>query len=413
MIRGLLKFLGAAAALLWLSGCASYASRVRLPRAEYEAGQYDAAIKELTALADRHDNDELLYLLDLGMAYHTSGDYASAVKTFQRAEDFAERKDYTSISQEAGSVLLNDQVKVYKGEDFEKVLINVYKAIDYTMMNQWDDALVECRQVDRKIDMLISAGKIKYDKNPFAKYLAAALFEARGEYDDAFVDYRQLFDWIGGGFPYLGGPLLRMAIRAGDSEDFDDYRKKLGRVPPYKLGPNQGEVVVILEQGRAPLKMPSPNFRLIPVFRHRYYSSDYAWLDDNQTHDVARTDTLFDIERAAVQELDQKLNLIIAKKIGGMVVKGAVAYGVARATHSAALGYMTDWLLNAADEADLRSWTTLPAHLQIARFPVNAGRQDISLDMVGLSGAETPSVKKWTVDVKPGQMVFLDYRSRG
>ncbi len=163
---------------LFFAGCATYSNKIREPRSLFEQRNYDAAIEKLKPLVEKKDNDHLLYLLDLGTVYHNAGRYQDAINTFLEAEKVAEIKDYTSLSEEAGSVLLSDNIKAYKGEHFENVLINVYLAIDFTLMGKWESALVECRKVNHKLDRMISEGKLPYDHNAFAKYLAAALFES-------------------------------------------------------------------------------------------------------------------------------------------------------------------------------------------------------------------------------------------
>ena len=117
-------------ALLWvsliaLSGCASYTSKVRTATQFFESAQYEAAAEELKILAEKKDNELLLYLVELGMVYHSAGKYREAIESFKEAEKIAVLNDYTSISQEVGSVLFNASTKVYKGEDFEKILINL------------------------------------------------------------------------------------------------------------------------------------------------------------------------------------------------------------------------------------------------------------------------------------------------
>lgn len=400
-------------ALVWLSGCATYASRIQRPRSLFRAGEYGPAIEELKKLVDNHDKDELLYLMDLGLVQHTAGIYADAIATFTRADKMAEVKDYTSVSQEAASLLTSDDAKVYKGEDFEKLLIDVYLAMDYTLQHSWEDALVEARVVNHKIDLYNSEGKLPYEHNAFAKYLSASLFEARKEYDDAFVDYRLLAKWVPG-YPYLGVPLLRLAATLQDSQEFDEYKKQFpsdaGR---YRLAPGDGEIILLLEQGRAPIKVPNPSFKLMPIFRRQSYYSAYARLRVDGAPGEARSYTLFDIEQTAIKELDHKSGPILAKKLAGMAVKGAVGYGVAKATGSKELGELAGLLLFASDHADLRSWSTLPAKLQLARLAVPAGRHNVMLDMVSAYGTESRAAKEWVgVNVKPGETVFLNYRSR-
>lgn len=397
------------------SGCASYSSRVAGPRAAFEAGQFDSAIEDLQKLAARQDTDELLYLMDLGTVYHIAGKYKEAVETFQKADKLAEIRDYTSLTEEGGAVLLSDEVVKYKGEDFEKILINVYLAIDYTLLGKYEDALVEARRVNHKLDIMINKGKEPYDRNAFAKYLAAVLFEAQGEWNDAFVDYRQLKKWRkDDDVPYLGLPLLRLADRLKASQELAQFQSEYPSVKDYRLTKKQGEVVLILEQGKAPIKVPSEAFRLAPVFHKRYYGSDYAWLRDSKgAGTAARSHSLYDIEASAIKELDNRLSGIIAKKVAGVVVKQAVGVAVEKATDSKELGMISAVLLHLSDSADTRSWTTLPARLHIARLTLPSGRHDVVLDMVDNNGAVRKGEKRWeNVEVKGGSQVFLHYRTR-
>lgn len=405
------------ACLLWgqaffLSGCALYAGRIREPRAAFEAGNYDLAIAKLKEYADKKDNDELLYLMDLGMVYHAAGRYKEAISTFLRADKMAEIKDYTSLAQEAGSVLLNDEIKPYKGEDFEKVMINMYLAIDYTMLGDYENGLVECRKVNRKLDRMITEGKMPYHNNAFAKYLAAALFEARQEYNDAFVDYRQLLKWdVPAAFAYLGTPLLRLSDKLKAEQEFATYKKKFPGVTNYQLSSKEGEVVLLFEAGKAPYKVPSPQFHLVPIFHKNSYATLFGRLSREGAGEKVETSTLFDVEATAIKELDDKSGAIIAKKLAGIAAKEAAAAGVEAASDSKFLGGLTRIFLHVSDTADLRSWNTLPALLQIARFKVPAGTYNFNLDLV-TQGGTISGAKRWTkVDVKPKSIVFLNYRS--
>jgi hypothetical protein len=397
--------------VLWVAGCASYENRILEPRRLFEQGRYDQAISDLQKLVDRNDNDQLLYLMDLGLVQHEAGRYADAIKTFLRADQLAEIKDYTSLTLEAASIMLSDEVKGYKGEDFEKILIDVYLAIDYTMLHNSDDALVQCRIVNHKLDMMISLGQLPYERNRFAKYLSASLFESKGELNDSLVDYRQLQEWAGN-LPYLGAPLLRLTTEMADPERFAEFRKDYPDVNNYKLGKDQGEVILLLEQGKAPIKKPSPQFRLLPKFFKRFYNSDYVFLRDAGGAGEARSYTFYDIEATAIRDLDHKTGTIVAKKLAGYALKEAAAYGVAKATHSELAGALTSIMLHATDKADLRSWTTLPAHLQIARLTLPAGRHNLVLDMVNHYASRSPGVKTFEgVEVKPGKIVFFNYRT--
>jgi len=393
---------------LLILGCATYAHKISEARHFFESGQYEAAAAELSLLAAQNDNDRLLYLLELGLVYHSSGRYQEAINTFKEAEKIAVLNDYTSVSQEVGSVVLNDSTKVYKGEDFEKILINVYMAIDYTLLGKWEAALVESRRVNQKLDVMIAQGKMPYQYNSFAKYLAASLFESQGELNDAFVDYRTVKKWIGN-FAYLPGPLMRIADRLKATQELELFSKEFPTQKKYLLPTGYGEVVLFLEQGRAPYKMPNPSFDLVPQFIRNPSNYQKATLRDVKNLASAEPEILFDIEATAIRELDEKMALIMAKKVGGLVAKRAISYGVGKATKSKDAELISQLLLNLTDHADLRSWITLPSNLRLARLALPAGRHDLVLDMVSSGGTRT--VKRWEkVQVKANRIVFLNSR---
>jgi hypothetical protein len=388
-----------------LVSCAQYSSRISKPRSQLDSGLYSEAIEELKKLVANNDNDKLLYLMDLGLVYHTAGLYKEAIQTFSEADKLAELEDFTSVSAEVGSVILNDDVKAYKGEDFEKIMIHLYLAMDYTLLKNFEAALVECRRINRAIDKMIREGKLPYEQNAFAKYLAASLFESQKEYNDAFVDYRQLVKW-NVQFPYLPPPLLKMAKLLGAEQEFADYKKKLS-VGDFKMPRGEGEVILFVETGKSPVKVPSPNFRLVPIFERRGYVVDSIELKSKNKS--AKSYTLFDIEETAVKELDAKMAGIVAKKMAGVAAKEALAYGVAKTTKSEGWGLLTSLFLHVSDHADTRSWSTLPAKLQLVRMSLPPGKQTLTVDRIDRSGNVIAAYKKFeNVDIKAGQITFLN-----
>ena len=96
---------------LLLCSCASYSSRAEHTRLLLEGGMYDEAASYVKEFAEKKDGDELLYWMDLGIVYHTAGKYEEAIKAFLVADKLAEIKDYTSISLEVASVIINDNLK--------------------------------------------------------------------------------------------------------------------------------------------------------------------------------------------------------------------------------------------------------------------------------------------------------------
>ena len=216
-----------------LGGCASARMSDHESDTLFRTGKYDEAADRLKkGLEKQGENgrDLLLFLLDVGLSLHSSGKYAESNQYFLKANDIAEIKDYTSISTEAATLVTTDNVKDYKGEDFEKVLINVYLAMNYALMGNNEDALVEARRVNSKLALMVSVGQKKYKQNAFARYLSAVLYEADRSYDDAYIDYKNAYA-LAPKFPGLGKDLWRLAYLVKNGDDQSRWEKEFHLAP--------------------------------------------------------------------------------------------------------------------------------------------------------------------------------------
>src|SRR6267154_2426568 len=81
------------------------------------------------------------------------GRYEESNQFFEKAFLFGEvyRINYLN---EAASYLTNPNFTSYRGEDHEHLLIFYYKAINYLKMNNTDDALVEIRRLNIRLQQL-------------------------------------------------------------------------------------------------------------------------------------------------------------------------------------------------------------------------------------------------------------------
>ena len=407
-----------------LGGCASARMSDREPDRLFRQARYDeAAVKLNEGVKDQGLNgrDLLLYLLDLGLVLHTEGKYKESNQIFFQADKIAEIKDYTSLTTEGASLLVSDNITDYKGEDFEKVLISMYLSLNYALMGDHENAIVESRRVNRKLLLMVTEGERKYKQNAFARYLSAVLYEADGNWNDAYIDYKSAAELMPSYAP-LGRDLWRMAYLDSMQDQADEWAEK------YEIGAEEiaslkalyprrqrraagavdaapkGEIVVIYENGISPIKRPNPNYNAVPRFYPRYNPVLSARILLNGV-DRAETSRLDDIETTAIENLEDKWGGLIAKKIGGGVAKVAAGVGVAKLTNSPLLGYIASRVLFLADEADLRSWNLLPKDLQIARIPVDAGKYMVRCHPIGDS-----DLPEREVTVAAGQKVFVNFR---
>lgn len=413
-----------------LSGCAS--ARMSDTEADrlFRSRRYDEAAEHLKkGLADQGEDgrDVLLYLLDIGLSLHSAGKYDESNKYFLKADKIAEIKDYTSLSKETATLLTSDNIKDYKGEDFEKVLINTYLSMNYALMGNYEDSLVEARRVNQKLYMMVTEGARKYKQNAFARYLSATVYEAEGDLNDAYVDYKETYK-LDPAFPNLGRDLWRMARLASDRDDMVQWDSQFGLTDEdHKAAmwaaprSGKGEIVVLYENGISPVKRPNPHFPELPKFYPRRNPVAYARVDvmasspapgpaagptpASEARYQADTAVLENIEATAIENLDEKYGGLIAKKVAGIVAKEVVADEIGRHTDPL-LGLAAKIAFYASDQADVRSWNLLPHDLQIARIPVDPGTYAVRVSPVG-AGFGLPDK---TVQVAAGKKVFVDFR---
>lgn len=406
--------------LLFLSGCASARMADFASDQAFFEGRFEDAVQTLSqGLAEQGEEgrDELLYLLDLGLVLHTQGNFEESNHYFLKADQVAEIKDYTSLSTEAGTLLTTDQIRQYPGEDFEKILINTYLAMNYALLGDFENALVEVRRVHHKLNRMINEGQRNYQQNAFARYLSAIFYEIQGNPNEAYIDYR-FVQKLEPSFPGLGLDLWRTAWRAGLREKLaeidrefhlnsEDHRiaKRLAS------GQGQGEIVVLYENGISPIKRPHPNFYQIPIFYPRFNPVSQGRILLNGL-EVGRTARLHSIEMAAIENLDEKYAGLIARKLAGIVVKETLGEQIAKKTDDPLMGLIAKLVMYVSDQADLRSWNLLPRDLQLARFAVSPGRYEVALLPEGASGSHVPwaNLRTQWVDVHAGKKVFVNFR---
>jgi hypothetical protein len=169
-----------------LVGCASYsqvALQVREPLA-----RGDLAAAESFLLDKKPGGDGLPYLMELGLVRRYREDFAASNEAFESAELLVDELWTRSISKEALAFLTSDETIPYDGEMWERVLVHYYRAMNYVDLGQYEEALVECRKVNHRLQVYTDAedNPPTYSTDAFAQYLTGLLYEAGGDLNDAW-----------------------------------------------------------------------------------------------------------------------------------------------------------------------------------------------------------------------------------
>jgi hypothetical protein len=400
------------ALVLLLTGCAGdYVARTAGYRHAYEAYQYPPAIQGFEGEIQAGPTiDQLLAMMDEGMVLHASGKFEESIKVLAQADKLSEQLDFVSVSEEAKVLLSSERERAYRGEDFEKLMISTLQALNYGQLGKDEDALVEVRRVNERMQRMINEEKKPYEQLAVARYLAAVLWEDQGHADDAFIDYMAA-NRLAGDLGSLAEPLVRLAKETGRDQALRELRRQYPWAQPTPLGQDEGQILVVLEAGKAPVKTngtrtggPKAEVIAVPVFRDRPWNRDAQVILDGDQGTALRPTTVTSLEQVAKIHLDYRVDGLIARQFGALALRAGIAAGAGAATKSEAVGILTFLALSFVNQPDLRSWMSLPAEFQLARYRVPAGVHRLTV----IAGGGAREVQ---LDVRPRRVTLVVLRS--
>ncbi len=416
-----------------VAGCSPSMSRLdQRAKEEFNRGNFAGAAMSLDPVDPATaGKDRLLFCMDRGIIMHTAGRYQDSNAYLLEASETTKDMQPIRTGEEVSTFLLNENAAEYKGEDYERLLILAYVSMNFALMGNLEQARAACAAIDvemRRINdirqkdfasakpgqdpesqqwcskhaQLWEARNREYAHlNAFATYLSAILYEAMGDVDNSYIFYKRAYA-MEPGFPYLAEDLIRTS--RGNREEHEQWKRQLGREDATVDWKTMGEVVVIFQAGRAPVKVPAPDFPYVPASRCIPSGTQFGQIYVNgQPHD--RTYTLDNIEAQAVITLQEQDAAVRVKRIAALILKHGVAEAVGHENQTA--GLLLHIFAEVSEQPDLRCWETLPRDLQIARVPLAPGTYNLAVEVVGPGG----QLRCDNIVVKPGGHVFVTLRS--
>ena len=404
-----------------LMGCASYTDETRDLRLLFRRDSYGQALKKLddSSLKGERKN-RLLYRLEKAMILDRMGEGTKARGLLVEADKIADELYTTSVTKTAASFLVNDAVMDYEGEDFERVAIHTQLALSFLADQNLAAARVEAVKINNKLQTITQkydAGDVHYAEDAFARYLAGMIYEARGDIDDAIIDYGKalaLYQGSYAGFVMGGVPdeLVRALYRLVLRRNREDKRRSLEAAFPKltesvreeRGREDEGDVAVIHEIGHIATKSTAEfilpagkqvvrfSFPVIRKHHHGYLGGQFV--TDAATGQRGTAENVQDMDAIAHTCLEDRRGRMIAKEGARLIAKGALTEEVRR--NFGELAAIAFNIFNVITEtADTRSWTLLPEAYFISRIRVPAGSRTIRIESGGrLSRVETIKVPK-------------------
>ena len=465
-------------AFVLFAGCAPSVNRYLLIEASLRAHDPKGA-DAIVAVAenDYGSNGRVLYGMDRGMTLQLAGDYQQSNAVLEQAEDEVDRLYTRRIRTETLAFMTNDTALPYEGDPYEQVLINVLKALNYAVLGQWQEALVEARRIDHRLNVLSDRTKEKnaYRDDGFARYLSGILYESTGDVNNAFIAYRKAYEtfdttraWSHTAVPsQLRADLLRTAEALHFTQELAEYQSLFHdtRWEASQALQQLAQVVVISYNGRVPRKedqfldLPISFDALQLVLLNRGFSQlnrqsnravdtvlyglngrvvrvalprlvpqkthvpvdMVSLIPDNGIRVTLNTELVHNVTALAEKALSERMAGITVKALARAATKFALAEGATRGAQQAAgkdaapwvgllAGLLTKGLAVASEEADKRSWQTLPDEIHLARVWVPPGRYQVQSQSAGESHDPLKPEAMRILSLEPGETAVVVQR---
>lgn len=419
------------AAALTLGGCASHSQKLIKVREALVRGEPETALREFST--QKVKERDLLYLLERGYLEHEAGNFEASNHYFDLAELRAEDLYTKSITGEAASLLVSDNILPYRGYAHERVMIHYYRAFNYLGLGQADGALVEARKANQRLVELADSRERKstYSNDAFMQYFTALLYESDGETNDATVAYRNAervfrdYASMYGVVPprTLRADLYNSLVRLGAEDEAERLLSDYQDLPDEAPRARDANVVLFLESGFAPYLEPVDiilpilgdddeeyrdckgcETRYAGVLVTRYGSNIYAYQSGGKLSHVLRfafpmmvdyasevdwVEVTAPVRRVAPREPVQPMSAIARQAFNDRMlqmllktVARALVKEFARKTakkESEVLGTLVNIANVATERADTRTWFLLPGRIHMVKLALPPGPQTVEV----------------------------------
>lgn len=443
-----------------LVSCMTYYQRQQRFQSYFQSGNIEqaASVLENDRRAEKR-RTRLLFYMDQGVVQHMLGNYRESNDFFEQAYILGE--DYRkNIGDEALALLVNPNVTEYKGEPFELLMIHYYKAMNFVQLGDLDAALVECRRLNIALNALSDRyqSENKYRRDAFIHNLMGIIYDAAGDYNNAFIAYRNALQIYEEDYTRLFGveaprqlkyDLLRAAYRTGFHDQVRFFEERFGIEYEHRNTAGQGDLVFFWQNGLGPFKdelnlmfslvrgaggamyfvnedhgmsfpvhstsRPSGNLgdlRVIRVALPRYVERPPVY-SSARISAGGRSSALFlaqDLNAVAFQALEDRMLREMGNALLRLAVRQAAEQGIRREDETA--GAIFGILGAIAEQADTRNWQTLPHSVHYTRLVLPEGEQDLSLELL-LPGGNTARTLSLHSVIREGHTTFLNFHTPG
>ena len=407
-----------ALAVMLLAGCAAN------PLRQYDSELQETvklvkqgSVKQALALIEKNNepgliskDKDILYYLEKGELLTLDNDHPGAKGAWLKADEVVReweesfKTDPSKLFGDIGSFLINDKTRRYEGQDYEKVMLSTNLTLSHIMQGNYDDARIEMKKTYEREKLIESFREQEYDKlqdegkkqavtasvkdmkgYPMAELDAPEVTDLKNGFQNAFAHYLAGYFFEATGEPSLAEPGYRNALQlAPKSKIVQAGLSEIGRRKP---GAKESDVLFVIESGFAPswksITIPIPIPRggsgvvLTPLSFPLVKADNPGFVPP--TLKVAGkqlpVETLSNIDFMARRMLKDQMPGILLRTIIRAVVKSVAQEQANKG--GLVLGLVANVASVISEQADDRSWRTLPERISVARAILPQGTQSI------------------------------------
>src|SRR5690606_1976228 len=314
----------------------------------------------------------------------------------------------TNVLEQIGSVLINDKVRSYEGQDYEKVALASRLALNHAVLSDWEGARVEVRKMHereaiiaeyraKEVEELKAAAEEKnitttvetLEGYPIETLNSPDVTKLRNSYQSAFGHYLAGFIYEVLNEPGLAAAGYRQAIEL--RPDVPMLKQGLAGLDRRvkRRRHDRTDTLIVVESGRAPalqsvtipLPAPTANGLLVvpvsfPTIGDRFPSVTPLELKiGRETHKLAEVTSFDSMARRALRD---NLPGIIIRSTLRAASKGAMQHAASQSDSPLVLLAAIAATV-VTESADERIWRSLPANIAIGRVSLPPGRHKAEL----------------------------------
>ncbi|PKG82610.1 hypothetical protein CXF85_14125 [Colwellia sp. 75C3] len=426
-----------------------------IPERSESNGSYGLSLLEkarLEFLASKHEESKQ--------------DFALVYRQVQQAEQAAKIQLSRGV-ENVTAIVSNDNATRYDIPYYEQSMLHCYQALNYLNKNDISGALVEIRRANLVQNKALKAnqaslndalnkmakkglspenlaskypsmnaaiGEVKNGfQNAYTFYLSGILYEAVGQANDAYIDYKKALEI----YPHnitVQQDVWRLANKLGMNNDIQLFSKRFSsNITKADAQSNtssntlnnrnqenaaqSGQLVVLVEQGIIPSKQEVSIH--LPIFTShndmRFYSvalpsyqnrlRQYSGLSLNYQGKTYQSNEIVRLQSLAAKQLQDEMPAIVTRQVVRLVAKEEIRQQMSR--KGGDVGNILAGLYNLASEkADTRSWSTLPDSIHVLRLDLAPGQHELELNING-------SHRTITVEINEDRQTLVKLTSIG